>query len=67
MKISVIRYSLVAVLSFIMLTGFTCSKHVPEKAPEEVTTEENKDSSSVPQDQMSDQITSGDTTPAQKN
>lgn len=66
MKISVIRYSLVAVLSLLMLSGFTCSKHVPEKAPEEVTTE-NADSTSVPQDQMSDQTTSGDSTPAQTN
>ena len=66
MKISVLRYSLVAVLSFLMLTGFTCSKHVPEKAPEEVTTE-GSDSNSVPQDQMSDQTTSGDVTPAETN
>lgn len=66
MKISVLRYSLVAVLSLLMLTGFTCSKHVPEKPPEDVTTEGN-DSSSVPQDQMTDQTTSGDATPAETN
>ena len=65
MKISVTTYSLVAVLSLLMLTGFTCAKHVPEKPPEEVTTEENTDSTSVPQDQMSDQTTSGDATPVQ--
>jgi hypothetical protein len=66
MKISVFKYSFIAALSFLMLTGFTCSKHVPEKAPEEVTTE-GSDSSSVPQDQMTDQTTSGDTTPAETN
>ena len=65
MKISVIRYSLVAILSVLTLTGFTCSKHTPEKAPE-VSTEENKDNSAVPQDQMTDQTSSGDATSATK-
>lgn len=69
MKISVVRYSLVAVLSLLMLTGFTCSKHVPEKAPEDVTTE-GSDSAAVPQEQMSENTdqsltTSGDATPVQ--
>ena len=54
MKVSIIRYSFVAILSVLMLTGFTCSKHVPEKAPE----------NSVPQDEMTtDQTTSSDATP----
>ena len=63
MKISVSTYSLVALLSLIMLTGFTCSKHVPEKAPE-VPSSEATDAESVPQEQMSDSTTSGDVTPA---
>ncbi len=59
MKFSVIKSSFVIMLSMLMLTGFTCSKHIPEKAPENIT--ENP----VPQDQMTtDQTTSGDNTPA---
>jgi hypothetical protein len=65
MKISVSTYSLVTVLALITLTGFTCSKHVPEKAPE-MTTSETTGENSVPQDQMTDQTTSGDATPAAK-
>lgn len=61
MKISVVKLSLVGILSLLMLTGFTCSKNVPVKAPDQ---SEN----SVPQDQMSDQTVSGDaTTPAKNN
>lgn len=68
MKISI--FTLVAVLSFITLTGFTCSKHVPEKMPETTSTTENKETGAVPQDQMTDQSnpapstepTSGDAT-----
>mgnify|MGYP000895516799 CR=1 FL=1 len=58
MKISVIKSSFVVVLSLLMLTGFTCSKHVPEKTPE------NTSNNTVPQDQMTtEQTTSGDATP----
>ncbi len=70
MKIAVSTCSLVAVLSFLMLTGFTCSKHVPEKAPEALSSD-TTNANSVPQDQMSDTTpqpgaTSSDATPANK-
>lgn len=61
MKNSVAAYSVVAILSLLLFTGFTCSKHSPEKSLEPAT-EANKDSASVPQDQLTDQTSSGDST-----
>lgn len=63
MKISVVKLSLVGILSLLMLTGFTCSKHVPEKTPDQTGSSGN----SIPQEQMSDQTVSGDTTPVKNN
>ncbi len=65
MKISSGPYFLVAILSFFLLSGFTCSKHAPEKAPE-IISSKSQENGAVPQDQMTDQTTSGDGTTTTK-
>ena len=62
MKISFATYSFVAILSILMLTGFTCSKHAPDKTLNEATSDAGKNSIAVPQEQMSDQVSSSDST-----
>lgn len=50
------RYLIASLLSLFLLTGFTCSKHVPVNVPDQATNKEtSKDTESALQDQMTEQ------------